>query len=329
MRYKCPQCGNIWTEGDWCDYPSERFCSDGCRRAYDDAHTSRTKCHWCGNLYVSGSGIKDSADNHYCSNKCYNEAMKDPSIAAEVEEAEARERRQREEEARRRKAEAERKAREEAAERARKADPNRWYPQEWIDHLKTNPGSASRCPWSRLTIKASMWSELFKVQPALWDKCNCWDDFRVKNWRECLDALLKQSGFKSGIERRMNGPGWAVLLAKTRDYDSCCDWSELDSRDWGELLRYRPEFGVTCPCWDEFDAADWCTILANNPKFWLKAWRCNWFDADDSDWSELPVYTIPFQVFMFVAGKINRFLNGVGGLFVLAAVVLIIIAFVL
>ena len=317
-RYKCKQCGRVWIEGEWSEYTTDKFCSDGCRQAYHEAQRPKHKCSWCGTVYNAGEGVADSAGYYYCSNKCFKDAGDDPGVAAERKAAREKERREREEEERRRKEEA-----------ARKADPNRWYPQEWIDHLKTNPGSASRCPWSRLAIKASMWSELFKVQPALWDKCNCWDDFQVKNWRECLDALLKQSGFKSGIERRMNGPGWAVLLAKTRDYDSCCNWSELDSCDWSELLRYRPEFGVTCPCWDEFDAADWCTILANNPKFWLKAWRCNWFDADDSDWSELPAYTIPFQVFMFVAGKINRFLNGVGGLFVLAAVVLIIIAFVL
>jgi hypothetical protein len=280
-------------------------------------------------MYKSGTGHKDAADNHYCSNKCYNEAMKDPSIASEVSAAIERERRRRENEARRQREEAARREKEAAEERARKADPNRWYPEEWVEHLKTKPEAASRCPWSRLDIRSSMWVELLKVQPVFWNKCHKFNSFGCSDWDLIMDGLLKQSSFKLGIESRLNGSGWAVLLSKSLDYDSKCVWESLGVSDWAWLLRTRSEFARNCTCWSSFHASDWCDLLSRKPFFWTKAWRCDWFDVPRGDWKKLPLYTIPFQVFMFIAGNINRFLTGIGGLYVLAAIVVIILWYVL
>ena len=332
MRYKCPQCGRVWTEGGWTEFTHDRYCSDGCRSAHLDALTPRTKCDWCGNMYESGTGCCDAADNHYCSNRCYNEAMKDPSIRAKVEAEEERERRRQEAEARRRREEAAAAAKREAEERARKADPNRWYPSEWVDHLKTRPADGAKCPWTRLSFKVSDWVELLKAQPCFYDKCNAWGSFDWEDWNAVLGPCLKTSGFAASVERRLNGAGWANLLTRSVDFDARCNWSSLRTNDWAHLLRYRSEFSSRCTCWADFTSSDWCALLPGGPRFWIRAWRCDWFSVSDYEWKTLVSsawYLKPFRVYMFFAAKFDKFLNGVGGLFVLAAIILILIAIIL
>lgn len=330
-RYKCPQCGNIWTEGEWTEYTSERFCSDGCRRAYDDARTPRTKCDWCGCLYESGTGCKDSAGNHYCSNKCFRDAGDDPGVAAERHAAEDYERRQREEEERRRREEAARKARAEAEERARKADPNRWYPSEWVDYLKAHPCEGGRCPWTRLSFKATEWVDLLESQPRFWDKCREWTSFDHDDWAKVLKSCMKQSGFLAAIDRVLTGAGWAVLVGSDPSHDGRCKWEMLDVADWAFLLSRRGDLAKKCPCWNRFRSSEWCVLMAN-PRFWLHAWHCDWFELADSDWDGLVSRNFlfkPFRVFMFFATSTAKFLHGVGGLIVLAFLALLLLLIVL
>lgn len=338
MRYKCPECGSVWTEGAWTEYPIDRYCSDGCRRrareaeeARREAERPRHKCSWCGSIYYAGEGYVDSAGNYYCSHKCFRDAGNDPGVQAERRTAEEAERRKQEAEERRRREAAAERARKEAEERARKADPSRWYPQEWVDYLKTNPGSAGRCPWSRLRIEHRMWASLLKSQPQLWNYCHGWNGFDGEDWDRCMDGLLRQTGFKSGVETKLNSAGWAILLTKSTDYDAKCPWSRLTASDWAYLLRYRSDLAGTCPRenWKRFSSGDWCTLLSKNPGYWLRAWRCDWFSVSDENWAKLPFYTKPLEVFMFFANMIDRFLNGVGGLIVLAALLLIVLAIVL
>ena len=156
-------------------------------------------CEWCGCIYDHYW----TANGRFCSEKCKHEYEESRARKNQLDDIKAMERERLAIERRRERME------EERIERIRKADPNQWYGNEWVEHLLVHPEDADECKWAKLESK----------------------DIRI--------LLEKHPQFVNRVDLDVLSAGsWSRLLMKRPEFgEKCTKWSKIDAEHWIMLLK--------------------------------------------------------------------------------------------